>query len=242
MKLQWIAPLALGMLVSGAHADDQALKTDKDKTSYAVGIDLGRNLRNVGSDIQVDAMMRGLSDGLNGVKGALPDSQIHALMEAYRADLGHKQEQVMQREKVANEERGEKFLTAYKEKEGVTALPDGLVYRVLKAGNGNTPTEADTVSVNYSGHLIDGTEFDATKPGKPVTFKLDAGVIKGWRDALERMPVGSKWEVVMPPSLAYGDRGAGRAIPPASTLVFDIELMSVAAPAATDPATQRSEH
>jgi len=240
MKLQWLAPLALGVLASAAHADDPAPQTDKDRTSYAVGVDLGRNLRSVGADIQVDAMTRGLRDGLTGSKAALPDPQIRQLVGAYRADLEQKQQAAMQRAKIEHQQKSEKFLAEYRKKEGVTALPDGMMYRVLRAGSGNKPAQADTVAVNYSGRLIDGTEFDASEPGKPATFQLNAGVIKGWREALQRMEVGAKWEVVLPPALAYGDRGVGRDIPPASTLVFDIELVSIAASAAPKPDVQGS--
>jgi FKBP-type peptidyl-prolyl cis-trans isomerase len=243
MKLQWLAPLALGIPVSvavcGARADEPTLNTDKDKSSYAVGVDLGRNLRAVGADIQVEPMMRGLRDGLSGAKAALQEAQIRELMAAYRADLEQKQQQAMDRAKAANQEKGEKYVAEYKKRDGVNVLPDGLVYRVLKAGTGASPVDADTVAVNYSGRLVDGTHFDGSEPGKPTSFKLSPGVIKGWRDALQRMQPGSQWEVVMPPALAYGDRGAGREIPPGATLVFDIELVSFTAPEAADPSSHQ---
>lgn len=241
MNVQWIALLALGMLVPVAYGDEAALSTDKDKSSYAVGVDLGRNLRGVGAEIQVEPMMRGLRDGLNGTPAALPEPQIRELMQAYRAELEKKQQVAMERVKLANQEKGEKFVAEYKKKDGVTVLPDGLVYRVLKAGSGSKPAEADTVAVNYSARLVDGKQFDASEPGKPARFKMSAGVIKGMRDALERMPAGSLWEVVMPPALAYGDNGVGRDIPPASTLIFDIELVSVAASLAPDAAHPAAE-
>lgn len=233
MKLQWLAPLALGMLVPAVRADQTTLASEKDKSSYAVGFDMGRHLRGVGADMQVEPMMRGLRDGLSGTKAELPNQEIQQRMEAYRADLEQKQAAAMQREKLANQEKGGKFIDEYRKKEGVTELPDGLMYRVLKAGTGTTPVEADTVAVNYSARLVDGRQFDSSEPGKPARFQLNGGVIKGMRDALVRMQAGSTWEVVMPPALAYGDRGVGNDIPPASTLVFDIELVSVAPPSAS---------
>jgi len=140
--------------------------------------------------------------------------------------------EAMQRARVDNKEKGEKFQAEYKKKAGVTVLPNGLMYRVLKAGTGQKPAETSTVVVNYVGRLVDGTEFDSTAPGSSAKFKLNVGVIQGWREALVQMPVGSKWEVVIPPSAAYGDRGAGRDVPPASTLVFEIELVSIEEPTA----------
>jgi FKBP-type peptidyl-prolyl cis-trans isomerase FklB len=238
MKMQWLAPMALvfvapAVLLPVAHAEDPALSSDKDKSSYAVGVDMGRNLRNVGAEVQVEAMMRGLRDGLSGAKPALPDDQIRELMTAYRSDLQKKQEAAIERMKVVNHEKGDQFVAEYKKRGGVTVLPDGLVYRVLKAGTGTSPALSDTVAVNYSGHLVDGTHFDGSEPGKPTNFKLSDDVVKGWLEALQHMQAGSQWEVVMPPSLAYGERGFARGIPPGATLVFDIELVSFAPSEAT---------
>ena len=227
MKLYCLAPLALALLAVGARAEDAAPTTDKGKTSYAVGVDIGRNLHGVGADVDIDQMVRGLRDGLTGAKPALSDAEIRQLITAYRTELSQKQHDQMQQALAANKEKGDKFQADYKKKDGVIVLPDGLMYRVLKAGNGKKPAESDSVACNYAGRLVDGTQFDANAPGKPASFKLNAGLIQGWKEIVLQMPVGSKWEVVIPPSLAYGDRGAGREIPPASTLVFDIELVSI---------------
>ena len=232
MKLYWFAPLALGLLAVGARAEDAPPATDKGKTSYAVGVDIGRNLHGVGADVDIDQMVRGLRDGLTGAKPALSDAEIRQLITAYRTELSQKQHDQMQQALNANKEKGEKFQAEYRKKESVVVAPNGIMFRVLKAGDGRKPGETDTVAVNYSGRLVDGTEFDASEAGKPAQFKLNVGVIQGWRDALQQMPVGSKWEIVMPPSVAYGDRGAGRDIPPAATLIFDIELVSIVAPGA----------
>jgi len=232
MKLYWLAPLALGLLAVGARAEDAPPATDKGKTSYAVGVDIGRNLHGVGADVDIDQMVRGLRDGLTGAKPALSDAEIRQLITAYRTELAQKQHDQMQQALSANKEKGDKFQAEYKKKTGVTVLPDGLMYRVLKAGSGKKPGESDSVACNYAGRLVDGTQFDASAPDKPASFKLNAGLIQGWKEIVLQMPVGSKWEVVIPPSLAYGDRGAGRDIPPASTLVFDIELVSIGEAAA----------
>lgn len=231
-----LVPLALALIATGAYAEDATLKTDQDKTSYAVGVDIGRNLHSLGSDVEFDQMVRGLRDGLKGATPALPEKDIRTLINTYRAELGRKQMEAMQKARVENKEKGDKFQAEYRKKEGVTVLPNGLMYRVLKAGSGKKPEETSAVNVNYVGRLVDGTEFDASQPGTPAKFKLNMGVIQGWREALQLMPVGSKWEVVIPPSAAYGDRGAGRDIPPAATLVFDIELVSIDEPTLPTPA------
>jgi FKBP-type peptidyl-prolyl cis-trans isomerase FklB len=135
------------------------------------------------------------------------------------------QQQAEQAEK--NKAAGEAFLKANKEKEGVTELPSGLQYKIIQQGKGKTPTADDTVVVNYRGTLTNGTEFDSSyKRNEPVTFKVDK-VIPGWQEALKLMPVGSKWEVVIPSKLAYGEQGAGRFIGPNETLIFDIELLKI---------------
>jgi FKBP-type peptidyl-prolyl cis-trans isomerase FklB len=228
---------AASLSATCALAADAALTTDADKTSYAVGVDIGRNLRSLGSELEVDQMVHGLRDGLKAAKPAIPEAEIRTLMSTYRAELGRKQQEAMQRARVDNKEKGDKFQAEYRQKPGVTVLPNGLMYRVLKEGHGAKPQETSTVTVSYVGRLVDGTEFDASVPGTAAKFKLNSGVIQGWREALVQMPVGSRWEVVMPPSVAYGDRGAGRDIGPASTLVFEIELESIEeAPAAAAPA------
>jgi FKBP-type peptidyl-prolyl cis-trans isomerase FklB len=125
-----------------------------------------------------------------------------------------------------NLKAGAEFLAANAKKPGVTTLPSGLQYMVLKAGTGRKPTDESSVVANYSGQLIDGTTFDASQPGSPATFKV-GGVIPGWREALKLMPLGSKWQLTIPAALAYGERGAGRSIGPNQVLRFDVELVEV---------------
>jgi FKBP-type peptidyl-prolyl cis-trans isomerase len=148
-------------------------------------------------------------------------------MTALQADLKSKREASTQVAGNANKTAGEAFLAANKTKEGVVTLPSGLQYKILKAGDGPKPTAADTVVCNYRGTLIDGKEFDASeKHGGPATFPV-SGVIKGWTEALQLMPVGSKWQLYIPSDMAYGASGAGGDIGPNSTLIFDVELVSI---------------
>ena len=135
----------------------------------------------------------------------------------------------MQQEGETNKKDGDAFLAANKTKPGVVTLPSGLQYKILTTGTGPKPTATDSVVCNYRGTLIDGTEFDSSyKRGQPATFPVN-GVIKGWTEALQLMPVGSKWQLFVPPDLAYGTRGAGNEIPPNSTLIFEVELQSIQA-------------
>ena len=160
-------------------------------------------------------------------------------------DLRKKQQEKMQVMGEANKKEGEAFLATNKAKQGVVTLPSGLQYKILKEGTGPKPTATDSVVCNYRGTLINGTEFDSSyKRGQPATFPV-VGVIKGWTEALQLMPVGSKWQLVIPSSLAYGERGAGGDIGPNATLIFEVELMSIqekpkAEPAAA-PATPKPE-
>jgi FKBP-type peptidyl-prolyl cis-trans isomerase FklB len=173
-------------------------------------------------------LARGLRDGLAGGKTLLTDEEAQAALSEVQNDLRKKQQEKMQEAGAANKKEGEAFLAANKAKEGVVALPSGLQYKILKEGTGPKPTASDTVVCNYQGTLIDGKEFDSSyKRGQPATFPV-SGVIKGWTEALQLMPVGSKWQLVIPADLAYGDRGPSPEIGPGSTLVFEVELLSIA--------------
>lgn len=206
------------------------LKTPKEKFSYALGMRMGSNLKK--QDVPVDPAIleRGLKDALAGGKTLLTEQEAQTAMMEVQAELRKKQEAKMQAEGSANKKQGEEFLAANKSKEGVVTLPSGLEYKILKEGTGPKPTASDTVECNYRGTLIDGKEFDSSvKHGGPATFPV-SGVIKGWTEALQLMPVGSKWQLFIPADLAYGDRGAGPEIGPDSTLIFDVELVSIKQP------------
>jgi FKBP-type peptidyl-prolyl cis-trans isomerase FklB len=198
------------------------LKTDKDKASYAVGMSIGEGMHRDAVDIDPNILLRGLKDGLAGGKTLMTDDEARTAITALQTDAHKRMEEKMQKE-------GDAFLAANKTKEGVVTLPSGLQYKILTAGTGPKPTAADTVVCNYKGTLINGKEFDAsTRHGGPQTFPV-GGVIRGWTEALQLMPVGSKWQLFIPADLAYGQRGAGGDIGPGATLIFEIELLSIKA-------------
>jgi FKBP-type peptidyl-prolyl cis-trans isomerase len=204
-----------------------ALKTQKDKFSYALGMNLGANLHKQSVPVDPNIMARGLKDALAGGKTLLTEEEARAAVTAVQNDMREKQQAKMQVAGDANKKEGEAFLADNKSKEGVVALPSGLQYKVLKEGNGPKPTATDSVVCNYRGTLINGAEFDSsTKHGGPASFPVN-GVIKGWTEALQLMPVGSKWQLFVPSDLAYADRGAGGDIGPNATLIFEVELVSI---------------
>jgi FKBP-type peptidyl-prolyl cis-trans isomerase FklB len=205
------------------------LKTEKDKNSYAFGMNIGRGLLQNSLDLDQQIVIRGLKDVLAHGKLLLTDEEAQAALAAIQNDVRKKQQDFRQQVGLTNQKEGDAFLAENKTKEGVITLPSGLQYKVLKVGDGPKPTAADSVVCNYRGALINGSEFDSSyKRGQPATFPV-AQVIKGWTEALQLMPVGSKWALYIPPGLAYGDRGAGASIGPNSTLIFEVELLSIQA-------------
>jgi len=189
---------------------------------------MGENLHKQSVPVDPTILARGLKDGLAGGKTLLTDDEAQAAIMEVQNDMRKKQQEKMQEAGAVNKKEGSTFLAANKAKEGVVTLPSGLEYKILKEGTGPKPTASDTVVCNYRGTLINGTEFDASsKHGGPATFPV-GGVIKGWTEALQLMPVGSKWQLFVPSDLAYGDRGAGGDIGPDATLIFDVELLSIA--------------
>ena len=207
------------------------LTTKKDKFSYALGMSQGAGMaasfKKLGVEINPDLILQGLKDGLAGRKTRLTDEQARAVLGEVQADVQKQQQEKAKQLADKNKADGEAFQAANKTKEGVVTLPDGLQYKILTPGTGPKPTASDTVACNYRGTFVNGTEFDSSAKGdgKPVTFRVD-GVIKGWTEALQLMPVGSKWQLFIPPDLAYGPDGR-RGIPPNSTLIFDVDLVSI---------------
>ncbi len=203
-----------------------ALKDVRDKESYSLGYQFGQGLQGQGVDVNVDVYVAGLRDSLGGAKPALSQEE----MQAAVSDLQKRTTAHRQKEMAAKAEKnlaaGKAFMEENRKKEGVVTLPSGLQYKVLVEGSGDTPKATDEVTVNYKGALINGNEFDSSyKRGMPITFRVD-GVIQGWTQALQLMKVGSRWQLVIPPELAYGSRDTGP-IPPNSTLVFEVELISI---------------
>lgn len=208
------------------------LKTPEEKASYAIGANIGRGMKKDGVKIDPRILSRGMSDALAGGKLAMTDDEMQAALVALQTEVRKRIEDEMQAIAAANKKAGDEFLAANKTKEGVITLPSGLQYKILKEGTGPKPTAADEVVCDYRGTLLDGSEFDSSyKRGKPLTIAVGQ-VIKGWTEALQLMPVGSKWELFVPGELAYGERGAGQRGPdqpikPNSTLIFEIELESI---------------
>jgi len=218
-----------------------ALNTPKDKQSYAIGINVGKglsqNLKQSGVDIDPAILTRAVKDVLSGGKQSMTDQEAQATLTALQAEMRKAQDEKTKQLSEGNKKEGDEFLAANKIKEGVTTLPDGLQYKILQEGTGPKPSATDAVTVNYRGALVNGTEFDSSyKRGQPATFNV-TGIIKGWTEALELMPVGSKWQLVIPSDLAYGPSGRPPVIGPNSTLVFEVELVSIQPkPAAPAPA------
>ncbi len=210
-----------------ASSSDAALPTQKDKLSYAIGMNVGKGLHRDGVDVDPSIVSRGLQDAMTGGKTLMTDEQAESFIVALQNQLREKAVAQREQEGATNKSQGEAFLAANKSKPGVVVLPSGLQYKVLTAGTGPKPTAGDTVKCNYRGTLVNGTEFDSSeKHGGPATFPV-SGVIKGWTEALQLMPVGSKWQLFVPPDLAYGARGADGVIGPDSTLIFEVELLSI---------------
>jgi FKBP-type peptidyl-prolyl cis-trans isomerase FklB len=205
------------------------LKTQKDKTSYAMGMNFGTALRKQSIDIDPAILARGLRDAFANGKMLLTEEEARAVLTQLQSDLRKKQQEMAQQAAEANKKQGLEFLEGNKTKDGVVTLPSGLQYKVLTEGTGPKPAATDTVVCNYRGTLLDNTEFDSSyKRGQPATFPV-TGVIKGWTEALQLMPVGSKWQLFVPSELAYGERGAGGQIGPNATLIFEVELLSIQA-------------
>jgi FKBP-type peptidyl-prolyl cis-trans isomerase FklB len=204
-----------------------ALKTQKEKFSYAIGMKMGANFKKQAVPVDANILMRGVKDAMAGGKTALTDEEAQAAIMEVQKEMQGKQQEKMKEASAVNKKEGDTFLATNKGKEGVVTLPSGLQYKIEKAGTGPKPTPNDSVVCNYRGTLIDGKEFDSSyKRGQPATFPV-TGVIKGWTEALQLMPVGSKWQLFVPSDLAYGDRGAGADIGPGATLIFEVELMSI---------------
>jgi FKBP-type peptidyl-prolyl cis-trans isomerase FklB len=198
------------------------LKDLKDKVSYSIGLNIGFNFKKQGVDLNPDALLAGVKDSLAN-KPALTENEVRDTMTAFSKELSDKQKQAGDK----NKADGEKFLADNKKKDGVKTTASGLEYKVIKEGSGPSPTATDTVTVNYRGTLIDGTEFDSSyKRGEPATFPV-GGVIKGWTEALQMMKKGAKYQLWIPSNLAYGPNGAGGEIGPNSTLIFEVELVDI---------------
>ena len=244
--------MAIAVIAGTALAADDEAKADTktkeltqiQKVSYCIGLDMGGNFKQMELDVDTDLLIKGLKAGFTDAEPMFTKEEIQEIMMQFQKEMMEKQKAMMEKQK----EKGIKFLAENKKKEGVKTTDSGLQYIVITEGKGDSPIDDDTVSVDYVGTLIDGTEFDSSyKRGKPVSFPVN-GVIKGWTEALKLMKPGSKLKLFIPSELAYGERGMGGVIGPNETLIFEVELKEVkkadkaAAPAApTAPTAPKVE-
>ena len=228
MKLKLVVILAILLLASQVSAQDQAtLKSPKEKLSYSIGVDIGNTLKRQQIDADAAILGQGIKDAMSGGKLLLSEQEIRETMQNFQKDMVAKQTERMKKLAEENKKAGDAFLAENKKKPGVVTLPSGLQYKVITEGSGKSPKESDTVTVNYRGTFVNGTEFDSSyKRGEPATFPVK-GVIAGWVEALPLMKEGAKWQLFIPSGLAYGETGAGSAIGPNATLIFEVELISI---------------
>jgi len=246
IQVQITQPVATKLDEAPAAPDPAGFKSEKEKLSYAVGMNLAKALQKQSVEVDADLLLQGFQDARSGSKPLMTEEQVRATLIGVQSELRSKQAalQAEERKELAekNNKEAEAFLAENKKKEGVVSLPSGLQYKILKAGKGKKPSVDDQVVCQYRGTLLDGTEFDTSYKRKgPASFPLKA-VIKGWAEALQLMPVGSKWQLFVPPNLAYGERAPRRSrIGPNATLIFEVELLSIqkAAAAAGSSLTAR---
>ena len=225
-----IALPALAALLSGGMLFAQGgakFKSEAEKTSYAVGLSIGHNLKRQGFEVELAPMMRGISDILQDKKPRLSTQEFQAIMRAMSERMRARQQKSRHAAAGANKREGAAFLAGNKRKKGVVTLPSGLQYTIVRKGKGRKPKAGDTVVTHYRGTLLNGAEFDSSYArGQPATFPVK-GVIAGWTEALQLMRKGAKWKLFIPSHLAYGEKGGGRKIGPNATLIFDIELLDI---------------
>lgn len=213
------AVLAIALLAQAQQPAAQAPQkptSNLDRASYAYGLMIGRNMKSEGLTPNIDLLVRGLVDAMKGEGQLLTDQECQAAVQAVQVELTK-----------AVAAKNKAFLEANKKKPGVKATASGLQYKVIKSGNGPSPTKESTVKVHYHGTLIDGTVFDSSvQRNEPISFPV-SGVIRGWTEALQLMKVGDKWQLFIPSELGYGERGAGAAIGPNATLIFEVELLAI---------------
>lgn len=233
MKKILFAALALTLVAGCAMAGAKPpLKSLEEKISYIIGFQFGSDMKKDQIAVAPDVFLAGMKDGLAGGKPALDEKQMAEAMDEFRAKMMAQQQAKAKAQSAENTKKGDAFRAEYKKKPGVKVLPSGVMCRVITEGKGPQPGPKDVVQAHYVGKLIDGTKFDSSEGrDKPVSFPLD-GVIPGWSEALQQMNKGAKWEIVLPPEVAYGDRQVGPMIGPGSTLVFEVELVDFAPPKA----------
>jgi FKBP-type peptidyl-prolyl cis-trans isomerase FklB len=209
-------------------ADEPGGITDEeDKINYTIGFRLGGDFKRQGVEIKSEMLIKGLEDAMSGTTPRMTEEEMRTALTALQQRAAAVKQARVQQQLTENLKAAESFLAENASREGVETLASGLQYKVLVEGSGNSPQKTDKVTVHYRGTLIDGTEFDSSySRNKPATFGV-GGVIPGWTEALQLMQTGDKWQLFIPPELAYGERGAGNKIPPNSLLIFEVELISI---------------
>ncbi|MBI3194496.1 MAG: FKBP-type peptidyl-prolyl cis-trans isomerase [Ignavibacteriae bacterium] len=228
MKILWLACASLILMACQSNTQQQVeIKSNKDSVSYSLGMDIGRNIKAQALDVDTKIIAQGLMDFFDSTKLLLKDEQAQQCLTTWRMALMQKQQAEAAVKGEENIKKGVEFLEENKKKEGVVTTASGLQYKVIKEGSGAKPTADKTVTVHYTGTLIDGTKFDSSvERGEPATFPLN-GVIPGWTEGLQHMTVGSKYMLYIPAELGYGERGAGQSVPPNATLIFEVELLEI---------------
>lgn len=207
--------------------DKPEIKDEKGKINYSIGYQIGGDFKRQGIDLDPDLIVKGIRDALAESKPLMTPQEMRKTLVDLKKKIVADQRKQQKEQAQKNLAEGKAFLGKNAKKKGVKTLPSGLQYKVIEKGKGTSPGKTDSVTVNYRGTLIDGTEFDSSyKRGKPATFRVD-GVIAGWTEALQLMKPGAKWQLFIPANLAYGERGAGPRIGPNSTLIFEVELTKV---------------
>ncbi len=229
MRFFTVFILSFVLVVQGVvFAEDKKfeLKNDKDRLSYSIGVDIGESMKKQSIDINPEALVKGINDAIAGKETLMSEQDMKNTLFSLQKELMAKQMERQKEIAEKNKKEGDAFLEENKKKEGIITLASGLQYKVITEGEGDSPSLADTVTVNYSGKFIDGTEFDSSyKRGQPAVFRVNS-VIPGLSEALQLMKPGAKWQVFIPGNLGYGERGAGQTIEPNETLIFEIELIS----------------
>ena len=229
MKFEWVIILWVLFLTGLANAAENAiLKDQKDRVSYSIGVDMGNKVKNISVSVDVDLLVKGIKDALSGTMFLMTEQEIRDTLATLQKEIARKSEEQRKALGEKNKKQGEEFLAGNKKKEGVVTLASGLQYKVLKAGTGKTPKDTDRVRIHFRGSLVDGTEFENTyrSIGQPIFYPVK-GIMPGWTEAFKLMQEGSKWQLFIPPDLAFGERGSGRLIGPNATLIFEVELVSI---------------
>jgi len=242
MRLWIVMLVGMALVVGGCKTEqteskEVSVETLQQRVSYSVGLDIARNFKQNGFELDADLLVQGIKDGQGDAEPRMNEEQIASTMEEFQQHMMEQYQQKMTEQASDNAAAEEAFLTENGQKEGVITLESGLQYKIVEAGDGASPTAQDTVRVDYRGTLIDGTEFDSSySRGEPAQFKVGQ-VIPGWTEALQLMKEGATWELYIPAKLAYGERGMGQVIAPNSTLIFEVKLHGIVdAEAAPDAA------